>query len=74
MKNTILIFISLLIINEITAQNNDSISLEKYCPTKQGQEGAICFAYATTYTALSIEHNIRENKTDESLNNFNFLN
>lgn len=71
MKNITLIFICLFIINGINAQSTNHISLKKYCPTTQGQEGAICFAYATTYTALSIEHNIRENKTDEALNDFN---
>jgi len=71
MKISILFFLWTFIISEVNAQTTNNISLKTFCPTKQEQEGALCFAYATTYTALSIEYNIREDKTDENQKNFN---
>lgn len=70
MKTNIKIFILFLLPLTILNAQETKISLEKYCPTKTGQEGALCFAYATTYTALSIEHNVKENNTDEASENF----
>jgi len=64
-----IIFISIFFPTIIFAQI-DSISLKQYCPTKLGQEGALCFAYAPVYTALSIAHNVTNNQTDETSNAF----
>jgi hypothetical protein len=66
MKNLILLFI----ITPLLAFSQDSVSLFKYCPKKLGQEGALCFAYAPVYTALSIEHNVLNNQTDENSPDF----
>jgi hypothetical protein len=62
-------FVSLIAPFLIFAQN-DSVSLKEYCPTKLGQKGALCFAYAPVYTALSIAHNVADNQTDEALPTF----
>lgn len=58
----LLLLFSILFLNAQTGR----VSLKEYCPKKEGQKGAICFAYATTYTALSIEHNIRNGITNEN--------
>jgi C1A family cysteine protease len=50
--------------------SQDSVSLRRFCPTKIGQEGGLCFAYAPVYTALSIETNIKNNESDENSNSF----
>ena len=65
MKKINLLIFLLLLTPFISAQVS-SISLEKYCPNDEGQKGAICFAYATTYSALSIEHNVKNNKVKGS--------
>lgn len=50
-----------------------SVSLEAYCPKKNGQYLSTCFAYAPVYTALSIMHNVRAGADDESKANFKVL-
>ncbi|UOQ80991.1 C1 family peptidase [Hymenobacter sp. 5414T-23] len=67
----ILTAVALLVASTCSAvAQNDSISLRKFCPTKQWQEGATCASYATTYTALSTLHNVRNNVSDERLSSF----
>lgn len=41
-----------------------SIDLSKYTPYKESQDGGTCFAYATTYTALTIYYNLYKGVTD----------
>lgn len=55
----------LFVLISVVIFGQDSISLKKYCPTQLGQEGALCFAYAPVYTALSIEHNVTNNQINE---------
>jgi hypothetical protein len=50
----------------VVGYSQGSISLEPYCPKKAGQYNATCFAYATTYTALSIMYNVKNQVTDEA--------
>lgn len=66
------ILLAIFIIGSISIVNGQvtEITLKDFCPKAEGQEGAICFAYATTYTALSIEYNVKENNTDEKSTNF----
>lgn len=69
MKSYLTVLLLIFSVVFLSAQT-DRVSLKKYCPKHEEQEGAICFAYATAYTALSIEHNIKNGITNENSKDF----
>lgn len=51
----------------------EKINLSAYCPDKETQYKATCYAYAVVYTAMSTLYNLRKEITDrETINNSTF--
>lgn len=73
--NRIMLFLLLLPALSATAQlrpdDTANVSLAAYTPTQYVQYRGTCFAYAATYTALSIEYNFAHKITDNELVNAN---
>jgi len=63
MKSVILILIWLLTLQAVKAQGPlpRNINFSSYAPTALDQFKGTCYAYASTYTALSVKYNIKVN-------------
>lgn len=66
---TLLTLLCFLVISRAQAQHlqappdSTGVNLSVYTPTQYGQYKGTCYAYATTYTALSIEYNVQKSIT-----------